>query len=251
MTYTVKQLADMAGVSTRTLHYYDQIGLLIPSEVATNGYRHYRQDEVYRLQQILFYKELGLELKKIKQILDQPDFNLICSLEAHKASLEKEASRLLTLLDTVENTINHLKGAHPMSDKELFAGWSEEKQVEYEKEATQKYDPETVRQSSRRWKGYTQEEKDRIRQQGGDIFQKMAELIPEGPTSEAAQAQVKAYQDYVTASFYDCTPEIIGGLGTMYVEDPRFRATFDAIHPDLAEFARDAFTHYAQTHAGK
>ncbi|MCB2178483.1 MerR family transcriptional regulator [bacterium] len=251
MTYTVKQLADMAGVSTRTLHYYDQIGLLTPSEVGANGYRQYHQAELYRLQQILFYKELGLELKHIQEILDQPGFNLIRSLEAHKSALEKETTRLLTLLDTVKNTINHLKGAHPMSDKELFAGWSEEKQVEYEKEAMQMYDPEKVKQSSRRWKNYTREEKDRIQQQGGNIFQKMAELIPTGPTSEAAQAQVKAYQDYVTASFYDCTPEIIGGLGQAYTQDPRFQATFDAIHPDLAEFTSAAFTHYAKTHAEK
>ena len=111
MTYTVKQLAELAGVSARTLHYYDQIGLLKPSEVGANGYRHYQQDEVYRLQQILFYKELGLELKEIKQILDQPDFNLIRSLEAHKAALEQETNRLLTLRDTVDKFLREVTAA--------------------------------------------------------------------------------------------------------------------------------------------
>ncbi len=251
MKYSVKQLADLAGVSTRTLHYYDQIGLLKPSEVAANGYRQYRRDEVFRLQQILFYKELGLELKAIVEILDQPDFNLMQALESHQTALEEEAARLLTLLDTVENTINHLKGVRTMSNEELFAGWSEEKQAEYEKEAMQMFDPEKVNQSSQRWKNYTREEKDSIMKKSGEIFQKMVELMDEGVESEGVQAQVAAYQEYITTYFYDCTPEIIGGLGEMYPQDPRFRATFDAIHPELAEFARDAFTHYARVHSGK
>ena len=251
MHYTVKQLADLAGVSTRTLHYYDEIGLLEPSQVGSNGYRHYHQDEVYRLQQILFYKELGLELKAIGKILDEPSFNLLRALENHQSALEKEAARLLTLLDTVENTINHLKGERTMSNQELFAGWSEEKQKEYEKEAMQLYDPEQVKLSSRRWESYSQEKKDDIREQGGVIFQTIVKLMDEGPESEAVQAQVAAYQEYITTYFYDCTPEIIGGLGEMYPQDPRFRATFDAIHPDLAEFAQDAFSHYAQKHSTK
>ena len=251
MTYSVKQLADIAGVSPRTLHYYDQIGLLYPSAYEDNGYRQYQEAEVYRLQQILFYKELGLELKDIKAILDRPDFDPLQALEEHKTALESKATRLLSLIDTVEATISHLKGEHPMSDKSLFKGWSEEQQKEYEQEAMQTYDPQKVKQSQQRWSSYTKEQRASVMDEGNRIFTEMIGLMEQGPEAQSVQALVKAYQDYITASFYDCTPEIIGGLGQAYVQDPRFKANFDQMQPGLAEFASEAFQHYARQHAEK
>ena len=109
MEYTVKQLADLAGVSPRTLHYYDQIDLLSPSKVEDNGYRNYDLSALQRLQQILFYREMGLSLKDIKTLLDTPDFDVLAALQAHKRELEKKAGRIFELLDTVDNTIGVTK----------------------------------------------------------------------------------------------------------------------------------------------
>ena len=118
MAYSVKELANLASISVRTLHYYDEIGLLPPSNVRSNGYRQYDTRSVIRLQQILFYREMGLSLKDIKTLLDTPDFDVLAALQAHKRELEKKAGRIFELLDTVDNTIQHLKGERPMSGRE-------------------------------------------------------------------------------------------------------------------------------------
>lgn len=250
MVYTVKQLADMAGVSPRTLHYYDQIGLLEPSSYSDNGYRQYRADDLLRLQQILFYKELGLSLKQIEEVIGKQDFDLLQALDAHKAALEKRVGRLNTLIETVEATILHIKGELPMSNKGLFQGFSEEQQKEYEAEAMEKYDPKLVKQSQRRWKNYSDEQKRSVRAEGDAIFQTILAHIDEGPQSPAVQEQAAAYHRYIHTNFYDCSYETIGGLGQMYVEDARFRAKFDELDPKMAEFVRDAFAHYAEGKTG-
>lgn len=250
MVYTVKQLADLAGVSARTLHYYDQIGLLQPSSYGDNGYRQYRADDLLRLQQILFFKELGFSLKQIEEVIGKHDFDLLHALDAHKAALEKKVGRLNALIETVEATILHVKGELPMRDKGLFQGFSEEQQKAYEAEAMEKYDPELVKQSQRRWKSYTQEEKEAIKAQGGAIFQAIADHMDEGSDSPEVQAQVAEYHRHIHTNFYDCNYEVIAGLGQMYVEDPRFRQTFEAIDPHLPEFLRDAFAHYAEGKTG-
>ena len=121
MTYTVKQLADLAGVSPRTLHYYDEIDLLSPSSVGSNGYRQYDTTAVIRLQQILFYKELGLSLKEIKALLDTPNFDELAALEAHKSRLEQKAGRILELLDTTDPKFSAMyRGFHPNLPEFLF-----------------------------------------------------------------------------------------------------------------------------------
>ncbi len=248
MTYTVKQLASIAGVSPRTLHYYDEIGLLAPTALGANGYRHYEEAALLRLQQILFYKELGLELKEIGKIVNRPDFDVMAALHAHKTALHREADRLQTLIRTVDKTILHLKGEHTMNDKDLFEGWSEEKQEEYLEEARQRWDPRLVDQSERRWKSFSQEKKDAIRAEGGQIMLALSESMEKDPSSPEAQAQIDAYFKYVNKYFYDLTLEILRGLGEMWVADPRFKATYENIRPGLAEFARQAVAHYCDTH---
>src|SRR5690348_1905115 len=132
--YAVKQLSDLAGVSVRTLHYYDEIGLLKPSSVSENGYRSYDDLAVLRLQQILFYREMGLGLLQIRDIIDSPEFDLVASLRSHRAELQTRIERLQALMITVDSTIMHLVGEIDMSKKQLFAGFSEEKQKQYEQE---------------------------------------------------------------------------------------------------------------------
>jgi DNA-binding transcriptional MerR regulator/quercetin dioxygenase-like cupin family protein len=124
MAYTVKQVAEMSGVSVRTLHFYDDTGLLKPAYVGANGYRFYEEPQLLALQQILFYRELGLELKQIKQVLGRADFEKVAALESHRAVLEKNLSRTRSLLETIDKTIQHLKGTKKMKTEEMFDGFS-------------------------------------------------------------------------------------------------------------------------------
>ena len=147
--FTVKQLSKLAGVTPRTLHHYDDIGLLKPSRVGDNGYRYYGEEALLRLQQILFYRELDIRLDDIKKIIGRRDFDVLSALQSHKDALNKQVARLNLLINTVDNTINHLKGNNIMSEKAYFEGFSEEEQEKYALEAEQMYDPETVRESLR------------------------------------------------------------------------------------------------------
>ena len=123
MAYTIKQLADLAGVSIRTLHYYDEIGLLKPTSYGENGYRYYDEQAVLRLQQILFFRELDFSLDDVKDILDQPEFDVLHALREHRQALEQKVTRLNRLINTVDNTISHLKGELEMSQKSFFEGF--------------------------------------------------------------------------------------------------------------------------------
>src|ERR1700724_3379047 len=120
MAYTVKQVAAMSGVSVRTLHFYDETGLLKPAYHGANGYRFYEEPQLLTLQQILFYRELGFELKEIKRILDRADFDTVAALESHRQVLEKNLSRTRSLLETIDKTIQHLKGIKKMKNEEIF-----------------------------------------------------------------------------------------------------------------------------------
>ena len=124
MAYTVKQLAVMSGVTVRTLHFYDEMALLNPAYSKANGYRIYEEPQLLMLQQILFYRELGFELKRIKEILSQREFERIAALKSHRQVLEKSATRTRTLIETIDKTISHLKGRKKMKSEELFTGFS-------------------------------------------------------------------------------------------------------------------------------
>jgi DNA-binding transcriptional MerR regulator len=124
MAYTVKQLAVMSGVTVRTLHFYDEMALLKPAYSKANGYRIYEEPQLLMLQQILFYRELGFELKRIKEILSQRKFEKIAALKSHRKVLEKNATRTRTLIETIDKTIRHLKGTKKMKSEELFTGFS-------------------------------------------------------------------------------------------------------------------------------
>src|SRR5580704_9523441 len=124
MAYTVKQLAAMSGVSVRTLHFYDETGLLRPAYHGANGYRFYEEPQLLTLQQILFYRELGFELKQIERILGRADFEKVSALQSHRKVLQKNLTRTRSLIETIDKTIQHLKGTKKMKNKEMFAGFS-------------------------------------------------------------------------------------------------------------------------------
>ena len=175
--YTVKQLSTLAGITPRTLHHYDQIDLLKPESVGENGYRYYGEKSLLRLQQILFYRELGFSLESVREVLSRPEFQVVDALEEHRESLWGQMRRLERLIRTVDKTIQHLKGEIPMSPEGLFEGFSEEQQDEYAKQAEQMYDPETVRESNRKWKSYSAEKQQAILDEGGQVYLVLQALV--------------------------------------------------------------------------
>ena len=245
MSLTVKQLSTLAGVSPRTLHYYDAIGLLRPESLGANGYRYYEAGSVLRLQQILFYRELGLPLKAIGKILDRPDFDPLQALESHRAALRSQARRLERLLETVDATILHMKGTRKMSDKQLFAAFSDEQQEEYARQAEQMYDRETVRASNRKWKAYSAEQKQAILEEGGRIYTDLIAAMPKGAESPEVQACIEHWRAHMS-NFWTPDLDQLVGLAELYNADPRFKANFDQIHPRLAEFMRQAVGIYVE-----
>jgi MerR family transcriptional regulator, thiopeptide resistance regulator len=244
--FTVKQLSKMAGVTPRTLHHYDDIGLLKPSRIGENGYRYYGEEALLKLQQILFYRELDLPLDEIRRIMGRCDFDVLGALQSHKEALQNQAARLDRLLVTVDNTIQHIKGEKLMSQKGLFEGFSEEEQEKYALEAEQMYDPETVRESNRKWKSYSAAKKESVLAEGRQIYLDMIAAMPKGASSTEVQSIVECWRrhmDYFWTPNLDQLLELANG----YNDNPKFKVNFDKMHPQLAEFMREAVTVYVQS----
>ncbi len=243
MPYTVKQLADLAGVSPRTLHYYDEIGLLKPSSVGQNGYRHYGEEAALRLQQILFYRELDFSLSEIQSILDSPGFDTELALQSHRRALQTRVERLNGLIETIDRTVEHMRGARKMSTDELFVGFDEETQRRYEEEASRLWGEKHVKESRRRWDGYSEGKRAAILAEGGAVYQDLVTHLGDDPASEPVQQAIARWHQNLRY-FYEPTPEILRGLGHAYSQHPQFRATFTKMHPDLLEFLTAAIEYY-------
>lgn len=243
--YTVKQLADMAGVSVRTLHYYDEIKLLEPTCVGDNGYRYYGDESLLRLQQILFYREMDMGLLQIKDVLDAPDFELVSALREHRAVLERKIARLQKLRQTVDSTIMHLAGEVAISQEHFFDGFNEATQQRYTEEARALYGRESVDESVARWESYSAEKKQQIQAEGGANYQEIAALMTSGasPASDEVQAVLARWHDHMRY-FYEPTPEVLRALGHHYNQHPDFIATFEKFHPELPPFLEQAITVY-------
>jgi len=243
--FTVKQIARMAGVTPRTLHYYDEIGLLKPTRVGDNGYRYYSEEAILRLQQIMLYRQLELPLDEIKRIMAGRDYDTLRALENHREELRKRIHRMERLMGTVDKTILHMKGKYTMSEKQFFEGFSEEQQAEYEKEAMQMYDPETVRASNARWRSYSEAEKQRIGEEGNAAYAVLVAAMPKGPASPEAQDGVELWRRHMEY-FWSPNDEQLLGLTDLYNQDPRFKKNFDKIDPNLAGFMREAVKVYVE-----
>lgn len=242
--YTVKQLADLAGITRRTLHYYDRIGLLRPEAVRSNGYRVYGPKALLRLQQILFYRELDLSLDEIRRLLDDPAFDTVSALEAHRRALLGRKRRLDRLIATVDDTLEMLKGESIMSDKRMFEVWSEEKEKEMEAEAAAFYG-EQVHESYRVWRSYSAEQKAAILAEGEANYVEMLNHMGEGPASAAVQAAVARWAVHMR-HFYTPTLEQMKAMAQMYNAEPRFHATFARLHPEFPAFLEKAILEYCR-----
>ncbi len=240
--YTIKDIAELAGVSRRTLHYYDEKELLKPTMVGDNGYRYYDDDALLQLQQILLYREMGITLQQIKQILTQPDFDKIIALRTHRQHLREEIGRLQTLVQTVDTTLMHLVGEVKMSDKTIFKGFNDAKQEAYEQEAVEQWG-NSAAQSIQLWRSYSDERKQAILQEGNQIYLEITANMDKGADHPDIRALLVRWHEHLY-HFYEPTIEVLEGLGAMYHDHPDFNATFTAIDPDLPAFLKAAIAIY-------
>jgi DNA-binding transcriptional MerR regulator len=239
MAYTIKEIAALAGVTTRTIRYYDEIGLLSPADVGDNGYRYYDQGSLLQLQQILFFRELDVPLKDIQLITSQPDFNLLQALERHRASLQNRAKRLRKLISTVDQTIATMKGEASMTAKDYFEGFDE---TQYEEEVKERWgQTPQYAESQRKWAGYSKDQKEAIKAEGGRLTMRMIATDPNTmPEDPDVQAAIGEYHAYINKYFYTCDVEFLRGLADMWVEDPRFAVNYERVREGGAAFVREA-----------
>ncbi|MEM7800827.1 MAG: MerR family transcriptional regulator [Chloroflexota bacterium] len=234
----MKELADLAGVSRRTLHYYDQIDLLKPSKTTEKGYRLYDDQSLFRLQQILFYREIGIELIEIKAVLDDPNFDLIEALHAHRARLTVEMGRLGRLIHTVDETLKHLNGKVDMAKKKIFEGFNKDRA----QEAVDQWG-ETAQESIQLWNSYGPEQQQAIMDEGNAIYAEIVENMERGPDSPEIRALLVRWHQHLRY-FYEPTIEVLEGLGNLYAEHPDFNAKFSALHSDLPDFLKASISIY-------
>jgi len=249
MEYTVQKLSRIAGVSTRTLRYYDQIGILKPARINSSGYRIYGQKEVDRLQQILFYRQLDVSLEDIKAIVTAPSFDEVKALKEHRAKLLEKREQLDLLIANIDKTIAGKEGRISMKDEEKFEGFKkrlvEENERKYGKEAREKYGDDSVDRSNKRFLNMSQEEYDRAVKLEKEVLDTLAEAYKTGdPAGELAQKTADLHRQWLSLYWDAYTKEAHAGLAQMYVDDERFTAYYDKVQPGAAKFLRDAVLIY-------
>ncbi|MGY0693464.1 MerR family transcriptional regulator [Virgibacillus sp. FSP13] len=239
----VKEVADLVGISVRTLHHYDEIGLLTPASTTESGYRLYSDNDLETLQQILFFKEIGFPLKKIKGIISSPSFDRKEALELHRKMLIEKRSRLDKMISTIDKTIQHSKGEINMSAKEKFEGFDFSHNP-YEQEARDRWGDKAVDESNAKVDNMSKGEQKALEDDFNVLYKKLAEIRHEPPESDIAQENIKVWFDYLNkVGTYSL--DAFKGLGQMYVDDDRFRKNIDQFGEGLAEFMRDAMAVYA------
>ena len=251
MEYTINKLARLAGVSTRTLRYYDEFGLLSPVRMSANGYRIYGQKEVDLLQQILFYRELGVSLEEIKRIIFSKNFDGQEALESHLSALLSKRKQLDLLITNVENTIKKIKGEIRMSDKEKFEGFMQklvdDNEKQYGEEIRTEYGDDVVDRSNAKVRGMSKEQYDQVEKLSFEVNEALKVAFHQGdPAGELAQKACELHKRWLCYYWDNYSKEAHIGLAQMYVEDPRFTAYYDKIAVGCAEFLRDAILIYCK-----
>lgn len=240
----INEVSKLTGVTIRTLHYYDEIGLLAPTKVTEAGYRLYDENALFRLAQIMFFKELDFPLEEIKKIMSRPDFDTQKALLNQKELLIKKRDRLDGLIKLVDKT---LKGGFNMSFNEFNNTEIEKAKEKYAKEAKEKYgDTQEYSQFWKKTNKFTKQDWDEVNSKMLIIFRKFADIMDKSPESAEAQALVKEWQYYISDNFYKCPDEVLQGLGQMYINDERFKENIDKTKSGLAEYISTAIAAYCK-----
>ena len=247
MKMQIKKFSELTGVSVRTLHYYDETGLLKPEYVDEhNGYRFYGEKNLERMEEILFYRELDFSLKEIAEILSSPDYNKNAALSRQKELLTIKKNRLERLIAAIENS---LKGAKVMDTKVFDNTEFESAKEQYKKEAKARWGKTDAYKEFEKKTENNSEDKNRQINEGlENIFGEFSVLAENNEkfSNENSQKLVKKLQDYITENCYQCTNEILAGLGQMYVVDERFRNNIDRHGKGTAEFVSKAIEIYCK-----
>lgn len=254
-TYTVNQLAQLAGISVRALHHYDEIGLLKPAFTGENRYRYYGEEELLRLQQILIHRELDIPLAEIAAILDAPGFDRLATLQKQRERLEEQARRYAGMVKTIDRTIARLKGDRAMKDADLYSGIvSPEKQAEYEAWLVDRFGPPIeaqIAQSRRRMADATEAERAAAMKELEAIEQGLAEGLRRKVPPQAASLDplIERHRRWVGSAWGgECSPAAYAGLADVY-EHPDFKARYEAIEPGFAAYLTTAMRSWAKRQA--
>ncbi|MER2260809.1 MAG: MerR family transcriptional regulator [Psychrobacillus sp.] len=251
MKYTIHKLAELAGISTRTLRYYDEIYLLKPASLTEAGYRMYGSEEVNRLQQILFYRELGISLGQIKDILTSPGFDSTVALKEHKEKLIQKRAQLDLLIINVDKSIQEYERGIKMTDKEKFEGFKQElvdnNEDMYGEEIRNAYGNNVIDQSNALLKNMTKEQYEEVVKLEQDVLDSLKEAMVAGdPTSKLGQKTAKLHKQWISFHWPKYSKQAHAGLAEMYVADERFQAYYDKVQTGAAQFLRDAIVEYTK-----
>jgi DNA-binding transcriptional MerR regulator len=239
----VGEVAALAGVTVRTLHHYDRIGLLSPSERTPAGYRRYTPSDLDRLHQVLVYRELGFPLEEIATLLDDPAADPLAHLRRQLALLRDRLDRTRAMVAAVEKEMEAHTMGISLTPEERFEVFGEHDPSQYDAEVEERWgETDAYRESRRRTSSYTKEDWLRIKAEGADVERRFAEALRSGVAADSEQAMdvAEEHRQHIRRWFYDCPPEMHAGLGRMYVEDERFTAHYEQIAPGLAQYVSTA-----------
>lgn len=248
MTYTVTKLAQISGVSVRTLHWYDEVGLLKPAYYGSNGYRYYEEEQLLILQQILFFRELGFELKQIRRVLGRSDFDQMVALSSHRQVLKKNLEQTKKLIKTIDKTIEHLKGTKKMKEKEMFSGFSKEQQAEYERQIIERFGEhgkahiEESKQNAKKW---SKTDEENFKKEFGEICKELTHLLEQNFTVSTKEVQSVIRRHFLWLSkCWTPTKESYAGHG-QFIANSDLRKAYEAHHAQLPEFIAEAIQVFA------
>jgi DNA-binding transcriptional MerR regulator len=251
MSYSVGQVARLAGITVRTLHHYHEIGLLVPSGHSSAGYRRYSEADLDRLQRVLFYRELGFPLEEIVTLLDDPTIDAEEHLRRQHDLLNRRIERLMDMVTAVERAMEAHKVGISLTPEERFDVFGENDQAQYADEAKERWgDTDAYKQSMQRTARYTKEDWLKIKAEAADLHQRMAAAFTGGVPAdgEAAMDLAEEHRQQITRWYYDCGYDIHRGLAEMYLADERFTRNYDDTAPGLAQFVHDAILANADRH---
>ncbi|MDD7919959.1 MerR family transcriptional regulator [Actinomycetospora callitridis] len=242
-TWTVGQVAERSGVTVRTLHHYDEIGLLRPSRRSASGYRLYTDEDLVRLQHVVVYRRLGFSLEEVAVLLDDPEADVAGHLRRQRAAVMSRLDELGELVTAIDRALEaEVSGIQltPAEQRELFGeGYKEE----YQEEARERWgDTDAWRQSQQRTSQYTKADWQAMKAEMDDIHGRFVVALQAGEPADgpAAVDAAEAHRQHITRWFYDCPAEMHACISDMYVSDPRFTKTYEDIAPGLAQYVRDA-----------
>ncbi|UXR69082.1 MerR family transcriptional regulator [Staphylococcus sp. IVB6246] len=246
MTMKIKDVANLVGISIRTLHHYNKIGLLIPEEITDSGYRLYSEQNLETLQQILFFKELGFTLHEIKNILNNPSFDQHEALILQRKMLLEKRHNIDNMIETVDKTIEHLTGGIQMTNKERFNGFSTEYN-QYEQEARRRWGDDAVNETNAKLESMSKDGQQDLSEKWDMIFNKLANLRDHSPESQKVQAAIKEWYHFLNKNFSHYSLEAFTGLGQLYIQDARFTDHIDQYGEGLSQFMSEAMAIFAKS----